>query len=1074
MKRVPLTLILFSLTTISLLAQGPVIGGPSVGVGTVGVNSSSPAILAPTVSGGTAPYSWSVVGTPSLPSGLQILFDDGRIYGTPAAATISSGILITLRVTDSQARAATRVVTIIIREALNFGPLNGLTAAALNVPYSQCLNAAGGAVETGTPVTYSVVSGGLPPGIFLSNNTCGTGNTSAVLQGTPTQAGSYAFNIKAVDSELREVTRTLLLTIGATPTLSLSNTSLQFFCTIGTNCTTIQTAVIDVKSTPADGYNVAAATVTGQGQSWLTAFTLDRTTTPAKLTLTVNPTAVTTAGVSTATLQISSSTGITPILLTIVLNTTSVQGTFSTDPSNVVFNTIPGVPPNPQTIKLRTTGADGNFTLTSSVASPVGGNWLALLQTRVSTIGGVGEFILQASANGLSQGTYQGQINVFSGNTQVFTIPVTFNVGTTQLVVGSSALTFRYDNSATAANQQQAVTITSSSGAAVSFSASASTNNGINWLTVSPLLATTPSSIAVALTNNLPGPGTHTGTITLNSGNAASQFIQVTLVVTGSPTITLSPSSFSFSQQVGSGVSAAQTLSLSSSGASNFNFTAGTITQDNGNWLQISKTADATPSTIQVSVNSTGLAVGVYSGRIVINSTEAANSPFVVNVTLTVTQVGSLGATPTSLSFAYQVGGELPAGQQLLVASASTAQFTINPTSSGWLRVPQSAGTTPASITVSVNPADLAPGSYTGSLSIQSPTAGQVSVPVTLAVSSANTLRVTPTSLGFSHRLGSNPPPSQIIRVTSNIAAAQFTTSARISSGSWLSVTPSNGSTPTDVAVTVDPSLLSIGDYTGAILLVPADGSPTISVPVSLSVLTQAKPLIRSVTNGASFFTTDAVPGLIFTLFGVGVGADPLTGVTLSNGVFSTTSGGTRVLFDEFPAPMIYAGRDQVAGVMPYAIAGRNNVQVVVENRGVRSDPVQLPVAATNPGIFTLNSSGRGNAAALNQNGSVNSSSNPAAAGSVVVLYVTGEGNYRPTPTDGSLTQVPLPVTVAPVTVRFGTTLATVDYAGAAPGLVAGVMQINVRVPNGISGDVPVSVNIGGNPAQTGVTVAVR
>ena len=1073
MKRVPLTLILFSLSTISLFAQGPVIGGQTVGVGTVGVNSSSPAILTPTVSGGTAPYSWAVVGTP-LPSGLSILFDDGRIFGTPAAATASSGIAITLRVTDGQARTSTAVVTIIIRDALNFGPLNALPAAALNVPYSQCLNAAGGAAGTGSAVTYTIVSGSLPPGIFLTNNACGTGNTSASLQGAGTQAGSYAFNIKAVDSELREVTRTLLLTVGATPTLSLSNNSLQFFCTIGTNCNTPQTAVIDIKSSPADGYTVAAAAVAPQ-PPWLTAITLDRTTTPAKLTLTVTPSlASTTPGVSTATLQISSSAGVAPILLTIILNTTSERGVFSTDPSNVVFNTIPGVPPNPLSVKLRTTGADGNFTLTGSVISPVGGSWLVLLQSSVTTIGGVGEFILQASANGLAAGAYQGQINVFSGVAQVFTIPITFNVGTTQLVVGTTALTFRYDNGTGSANQQQAVAVSSSSGAAVSFSASASTTNGINWLTVSPLLATTPTSIAVALTSNLPGPGTHTGVITLNSGNAASQFIQVTLVVSGSPAIILSPASMSFTQQVGTGQSAAQTLSLTSSGASNFNFSAGTITSDNGNWLLLSKTADATPSNIQVSVNATGLAVGVYSGRVVISSNETANSPFVVNITLTVTQVGSLGATPTALSFSYQVGGELPAGQQLLIASSNTAQFTINANSSGWLRVPQSAGTTPASITVSVNPTDLAPGSYTGSLAIQSPTAGQVTVPVTLAVSSANTLKVTPTSLGFSHRLGSTPPPAQIIRVTSNIAAAQFTTSARLSSGSWLSVTPSNGSTPTDVAVSVDPSLLSIGDYTGAILLIPADGSPTISVPVSLSVLVQARPQIRSVTNAASFFITDATPGLIFTLFGTGVGADPLTGLTLTNGVVSTTSGGTRVLFDEFPAPMIYASRDQVAGVMPYGIAGRTNVQVVVENRGVRSDPFQMRVAPTSPGIFTLNASGRGNAAALNQNGSVNSASNPAAPGSVVVLYVTGEGNYMPTPTDGSLTQAPLPVTVAPVTVRFGTTPVIVDYAGAAPGLVAGVMQINARAPNGISGDVPVSVNIGGNPAQTGVTVAVR
>ena len=135
---------------------------------------------------------------------------------------------------------------------------------------------------------------------------------------------------------------------------------------------------------------------------------------------------------------------------------------------------------------------------------------------------------------------------------------------------------------------------------------------------------------------------------------------------------------------------------------------------------------------------------------------------------------------------------------------------------------------------------------------------------------------------------------------------------------------------------------------------------------------------------------------------------------------------------------------------------------------------LQLRVAATSPGIFTSNTSGRGNAAALNQDGSLNSAANPANPGSVVVLYVTGEGAVTPTVSDGTLSQTPLAKPVAAVVVRIGTLPAAVEYAGAAPNLVAGLMQINVRVPMGIAGDVPVSVTIGGNPSQTGVTIAVR
>jgi uncharacterized protein (TIGR03437 family) len=124
--------------------------------------------------------------------------------------------------------------------------------------------------------------------------------------------------------------------------------------------------------------------------------------------------------------------------------------------------------------------------------------------------------------------------------------------------------------------------------------------------------------------------------------------------------------------------------------------------------------------------------------------------------------------------------------------------------------------------------------------------------------------------------------------------------------------------------------------------------------------------------------------------------------------------------------------------------------------------------------VFTANSSGRGQAAAVNQDGTQNGAANPAAAGSVLSLYATGEGQTLPAGLDGKLAAAPLPQPVAAVTVAIGGVAAEVSYAGGAPGLIAGVMQVNVVVPAGVSGTVPVVLTVGGVDSQDGVTVAVR
>ena len=120
-------------------------------------------------------------------------------------------------------------------------------------------------------------------------------------------------------------------------------------------------------------------------------------------------------------------------------------------------------------------------------------------------------------------------------------------------------------------------------------------------------------------------------------------------------------------------------------------------------------------------------------------------------------------------------------------------------------------------------------------------------------------------------------------------------------------------------------------------------------------------------------------------------------------------------------------------------------------------------------------SSRTGAGAILNQDNSLNSAANPAPSGTVVQLFGTGSGALSGGVTDGQIISVPLPQLMASVTATIGGLPAKVNYAGPAPSLIAGVMQVNLEVPMGLAaGPQAVLLKVGGASTQTGLTVAVK
>jgi len=221
---------------------------------------------------------------------------------------------------------------------------------------------------------------------------------------------------------------------------------------------------------------------------------------------------------------------------------------------------------------------------------------------------------------------------------------------------------------------------------------------------------------------------------------------------------------------------------------------------------------------------------------------------------------------------------------------------------------------------------------------------------------------------------------------------------------------------------------------------------------------------IAAVTNAASNLPGSISPGEIVVLYGSGIGpAQLVKAAPGSDGSYGTQLANASVSFNGIPAPMIYAWASQTAAIVPYGITGAfAQVTVTYQDRTSQAFPVSM--ASSAPGIYTYDSSGKGPAAAINQDGvTVNTAATPTKIGDIISLYATGEGSTTPAGVDGKLGSVPLPSPNLPVTATVGGIPAVVQYKGGSFGSVAGLMQVNVLIPAGVKpgGYVPVVLQVG-------------
>lgn len=604
----------------------------------------------------------------------------------------------------------------------------------------------------------------------------------------------------------------------------------------------------------------------------------------------------------------------------------------------------------------------------------------------------------------------------------------------------------------------------------LAYTASASSTG--NWLSVSPTSGNAPATIFVPVNPSSLSPGPYQGTVTVTAPAAdpSSQTftISLTVVAAGAPALSVVTKSLNYSFSQGAQQAEQQTIPIGNSGGGTLSYLAAASTSSGGNWLSVMQDGAgatlSTPDLLTVTVNPSALAVGTYTGLITIT----ANTTIAIPVTVTVSAVQqTISLLQTGLTFTAVVNGGTVPPQSFGIFNSGTGVMDWSVSSSitsagNWLLVTPASGSTDASspniplVTVSVNPANLAPGQYSGQIQVTSATANNTPeyVSVILNVLPAGSdpgALVLPTGLIFTQAVGGAPPGSQTIAVSNLTGSAEtFATETVTTDGAgWLSVTPAAGNaTPaqaTTLTISVSSTGLSPGIRQGILTLFFEDGSVrTVNVlhvlaaggatsqstgvahPLATSTggCTPTKLLPLLTTLGSQFTVPAAWPNTLEAQV-----VDDCGNPQVSGTVVTSFSNG------DPPVPLISLGNGSWTGTWQV-----NNSSASVIAVTVNADEPNVGISGSISLLGRLQSSA--NAPVVAAGGLLNAASYslsaPLAPGSMVAIFGSNLANGT-----SSASSFPLPNQLSGTLVTVGGEPAPLLYAGSG--------QINAVIPFGLA-----------------------
>jgi len=502
--------------------------------------------------------------------------------------------------------------------------------------------------------------------------------------------------------------------------------------------------------------------------------------------------------------------------------------------------------PSPKIISL---GTSQSCTAPLQWSASSNANWLNISATHGTT---PAHPAVSVNTSSLSPGTYNGLID-FSTSAGTQSLAVSLAIGPPSIPVISTSSTSLAFNGVVGQGitpASQTVPLANTGGGVLQWSATAATTTGGGWLAVTPASGTLAANQTVGLSVNpalLSGmtPGTYTGSITITGtdaqGNPATgspQVIPVNFVVQAACGIAVDTTGLTFTGGNGQ-TPAAQAITITAGGAcaNVLDWKAAIATTSGGAWLTLSQTAGTVtltnPSTVSVSVVTSGLGAGSYDGSITITVKDSVNnarigSPLHIPVTLVIQPPCTLQAPSVSMiNTTVEAGTDPPASTFTIAASGTcTGNVTITPTitlgtGTGWLTVSPSSASIAAgnsqTFTVNIASASLAAGSYSGMISLAAVNGGTAIVgsPQTVAV---GLTVVPPPSLALN-------PSSLTINATTGTVSQPFTISN--SGGMPLNWTATlDAAAPTFVSLSVGAgSNLTGGSSVTVNLMVNATGA---------------------------------------------------------------------------------------------------------------------------------------------------------------------------------------------------------------------------------------------------------
>ena len=392
-------------------------------------------------------------------------------------------------------------------------------------------------------------------------------------------------------------------------------------------------------------------------------------------------------------------------------------------------------------------------------------------------------------------------------------------------------------------------------------------------------------------------PSSMTGYITLQVTAVPGVDAIAIMAAAPGPGIAASSTSLTFSYTAGATLPTAQTIQITNSGSGTLDWTA----TASDSWLSVSPASGTAPSTLSVSVSPASLSAGTYTGTIQIAATGLTTVS--VSVTLTVTaSTSTLGVSPSTLSFTYSVGGTAPAAQTVAVTTGGAGSTSWTALSSVfWATVSPVSASASGTLSVSVNPANLAAGSYTGNVTVTAVAGGTASVSITLTVTGTQPGVITSVSNAGSYLAG----------FASATWVAIFGTNLSASTLEWGGSDFVNGLLPTSldgVSVSIDgiPAYVEYISPMQINVLAPDDATTgSVQIQVTAAGQTSNSFAAQKQQYAPSFFTFDngkyvaalhnsnytyvgsssiiggatpAQPGEVIDLYGTGFGpTDPAT-----------------------------------------------------------------------------------------------------------------------------------------------------------------------------------------------------